>query len=61
MTHGLLLTGALLAVILALAISILAIERLATSRVWATEFALILALACWAAAVAIALTIVERG
>lgn len=61
MVHRLVVTVSLVAVILALAVSILTIERLAEDRVWTTRLALAGAVACLIAAAAIALAVLERG
>ena len=61
MAHRLIVTAALVAVVIALAVSILTIERLATDRVWTTKLALVGALASLVAAAAIALAILEWG
>ena len=61
MGHRLVVTAALVLVVIALAASILTIERLATDRVWPTKLALVGALTCLVAAAAIALAILERG
>ena len=61
MAHRLVVTVSLVAVILALAVAILAIERLAEDRVWTTQLALAGAVAFLIAAAAIALAVLERG